>query len=89
MTQATRWAGRAVLVAGVALALGMGAALDTSRAEKGEERASSGGSEVDQKRILAKLDQLLAGQAAIQHRLDEMMEELRIVKMRATLRGQQ
>ena len=89
MTHAVRWARRAVLVAGVALALGIGAALDTSRAEKGEEHAASGGSEADQQRILAKLDQILAGQEVIQHRLDEMMEELRIVKMRATLRGQQ
>ena len=38
-------------------------------------------------KLEAKLDQILANQEQIFRRFDEVMEELRIVKVRATLRG--
>ena len=37
--------------------------------------------------IEKKLDEILANQAAILQRFDQVMEELRIIKVRATLRG--
>ena len=48
--------------------------------------AASSSDKADDHAVKQKLDELAAGQDKILQRLDEIMEELKIVKIRATLR---
>ena len=79
---------------GLALAFGIGLWSQTgaqaeapSRSSRPPRVPSAGetGGEVDTKKLDAKLDQILANQEKLFQRLDEVMEELKIVKVRATL----
>ena len=56
---------------------------------RSSQRSESGAAETNVKadsKLQDKLDQILANQRTILQRLDQMMEELKIVKIRATLR---
>jgi hypothetical protein len=83
---------------GLALIVSVGVLSHADVPAEGQSRATPRGSatsagsaeakadEVDAKKLEAKLDQILQSQERIFQRLDEVMEELRIVKVRATLR---
>jgi len=79
-------------VVGIALALLLGvagssgsgvAATKGTRTKTGAQESKATGSDPA---IQQKLDEVLAKQDTILQRLDEMMEELKIIKIRATLR---
>ena len=87
---------RLLAVGGLALALGMGLWINTeaparaaepksgsrsSRASENEETAGKTNA-----KVAAKLDEILENQQQILKRLDQVMEELKIVKIRATMR---
>ena len=75
---------------GVCLSLAVTSmAEETSRATRSVlGGAASGGSSASSNAGLEKkLDQILANQETILQRFDQVMEELRIIKVRATLRG--
>ena len=74
----------------IILGLGLWVKAETQAAESSgrSSRASRSTSSVDgtgEDAVARKLDQVLANQETIFRRLDEVMEELRIVKIRATL----
>ena len=79
---------------GLALVLGLGIWLQAGTPAEGQlrtSRRSAGGGEetsekADSKKLEAKLDQILENQERIFQRLDDVMEELKVVKIRATLR---
>ena len=82
---------------GLALLLSAGLWLQADTPAEGQSRSgrrsagtSGGGGETstagDTKKLDAKLDQILQNQERIFQRFDEVMEELRIVKVRATLK---
>jgi hypothetical protein len=48
--------------------------------------SGSGASAAEMKKILAKLEDIQSNQQTILNRLDQVMEELKIVKIRATVR---
>ena len=79
---------------GLTLAFGIGLWSQTGAQAEAPSRSSrpprppsagKAGGDVDAKKLDAKLDQILANQEKILQRFDEVMEELRIVKIRATL----
>ena len=82
-----------VAAAGLVVAIGLGLWIrtETHAAEPSEQstrstRASStGGGETGNEAVIQKLDQVLTKQATILQRLDEIMAELKIVKIRATV----
>ena len=85
-----------VLLIGLGVGLGICLSLavtsmaeETSRATRSVlGGAASGGSSASSNAGLEKkLDQILANQETILQRFDQVMEELRIIKVRATLRG--
>lgn len=85
-----RWA---ALVGALGLAIGsMGSsalAAETASAKppaKKPPAQSDRAREAREKRLEEKLDQVLANQQTILQRFDQVMEELRIVKVRATVR---
>ena len=82
---------------GLALVVSLGMWIQADTPAEGQPRSSrrsagaSGSGEdaithADTKKLEAKLDQILQNQERIFQRLDEVMEELRIVKVRATLK---
>jgi hypothetical protein len=82
-----------VAVAGCALAIGAGfgmlaRAADEEPAGRASRRAArtSASSSSSADGLERKLEEVLAGQQAILKRLDEIMEELKIVKIRASVR---
>jgi hypothetical protein len=83
-----RW-GRAVTV-GWLVAAGLICWGPSSRAESRDPAESNTPTEIAaektrHKQLLDKLDEIIEQQQAIQKRLDEVMEELRIIKLRARL----
>ena len=58
----------------------------TQAARTTRSRSASGTDGTGEAAVEAKLDQILESQQQILKRLDEIMEELRIVKIRATMR---
>ena len=58
----------------------------THRTTKATTAATSTAPKTDSLALERKLDDVLAGQQAILKRLDEVMEELKIVKIRASVR---
>ena len=94
MTRARSRPFRVVAAAGLVVAISLGlwigaethAAEESSAQSSRSTRASStSGSETGDDAIIQKLNQVLAKQATILQRLDEVMEELKIVKIRATV----
>ena len=98
MDQGTR---HQMTAAGLALAVGAGMLLgaaavwsadaaDASRSSRpsraGTAKTAAAG-DLDLSDIEEKLDEILSGQQAILKKFDAVMEELRIIKVRATLRG--
>ena len=78
---------RGILVAGfVGLAVVLGLWATTTLAKEAASKTPSG-KEPSLAQVEDKLDQILANQQTILGRFDAVMEELRIVKVRATLRG--
>jgi len=73
-----------VLVMGAWLAADALAVERSSRTSRTSTQATSG-SGSESAKIAAKLDQILANQETILKRFDDVMEELRIVKVRATI----
>ena len=79
---------------GLALVVSLGTWLQTGTPAEGQSRSSrrpARGAEetsekVDTAKLEAKLDQILENQDQILKRFDDVMEELRIVKVRATLK---
>ncbi len=92
MQERQHWTVRWRQALGLALALMVGAwmvaevqAAERSRTSRAKASGSTEtGAQADTK-IAAKLDQVLANQDTILQRFDEVMEELRIIKVRATL----
>ena len=90
-----------VTAAGLALAVGVGMLVgaavvwsasdgeESSRSSRAPRAAASNERESALKTsaIEAKLDEILSGQEAILGKFDAVMEELRIIKIRSTLRG--
>jgi hypothetical protein len=89
-----------VAAAGLMLAVGAGILLgtaavwsanaeDSSKSSRSSRAGTSkrGEGDLDASRIESKLDEILSGQEAILNKFDVVMEELRIIKVRATLRG--
>ena len=99
LTRKRAWA--QLLAIGLVLGVGMGLSFSTRLlAEEGEGRSSpsstkkSTGSRVEETRtekklaeILRNQEQILANQAAILQKFDAVMEELRIIKVRASIRS--
>ncbi len=90
MTQRTFW--RLAGLAGVAALLSLPGWAESSTAPRirtgkppAESPAGEEGEKLDPK-VAAKLDQIMADQAKILEQLDQVMEELKIVKIRATVR---
>lgn len=80
----------AFVAALLALGFGVGATAAQSRAAQGASKAShnsSGetGAEEKLREILKNQEQILANQATILQKFDAVMEELRIIKVRATI----
>lgn len=82
---------------GLALLLGIGLWIQMGTAAEGQSQSTRRSSatsaegaeakaEVDTKKLEAKLDRILDNQERMFQRFDEVMEELKIVKIRATLR---
>ena len=94
----TRMRWRIAVALGCALAAGAGfgalvraadeesAARTTHRTSRTTTAAAPTAPKIDSLALERKLDDMLAGQQAILKRLDEVMEELKIVKIRATVR---
>ena len=88
--RAHRW----LMALGVILAIGLvgptgsawSARASRTKAQPAQDAAEQG-SALDARRILDKLDELAAAQERILKRLDDIMEELKVVKIRATLRN--
>ena len=91
---------RLAVIAGLLLAVGMGTGVvfsqddaepptRSSRPAKpaGTSSASDTGKDKDLAAIERKLDQIIQTQSAILQKFDAVMEELRIIKVRATIRG--
>lgn len=86
-----RWRRLVPLLLGVGLAIGVASSfvlsdqepVPSSRSSR-SSKASSSGSNAN---IESKLDDILANQQAILQKFDAIMEELRIIKVRATLRA--
>ena len=92
-TQRSPARGGRLVAAGVGLLCGLtllGQAVSaerSSRAAKSKTAAATASSDqADDHAVKQKLDELAAGQDKILKRLDEIMEELKVVKIRATLR---
>ena len=85
---------RVVVSVGVACVLGIGAWINTSVQATEEQpqstthssRPSRTSTSSQEANVEAKLNEILQNQQKILTRLDEVMEELKIVKIRATLR---
>ncbi|MBI2104225.1 MAG: hypothetical protein HYT90_01415 [Candidatus Omnitrophica bacterium] len=60
-------------------------AAERSRTSRAKADGSTGTSAQPDKKLEDKLDQILANQEKIFQRFDEVMEELKIVKIRATI----
>ena len=84
------------IVIGAGLFLGLwapwGAAAEeasskSSRRSRASATKEAGGETSDTAHLEAKLDEILATQQTILSKFDAIMEELRIIKVRATLRG--
>jgi len=79
-------------LAALTVLLGITSWTDSSAAPRirtGNPEGGSSSNEEGQKsdpKVLGKLDEILTNQQTIMSRLDEVMEELKIVKIRATLR---
>ena len=58
----------------------------TRKSGAGASTAAGSSEDANNRKILAKLDQVLDNQQKILAKFDEVMEELRIIKIRATLR---
>ena len=81
---AVSWSVMAVLV--IVATLGMfSRAVFSQEEERQEGRPQATNTHNQDAKILKKLDQVVANQEAILHRFDEVMEELRIIKIRASL----
>jgi hypothetical protein len=85
----TTW--RLTVAVGLALALGIGAWINTSTLAKEEgtgssSRSSRASKASDGGKTEEKLNEILENQQKILKRLDEVMEELKIVKIRASVR---
>ena len=66
--------------------LAEGQTRSSRRSAAASEGAEETSTQAETKKLDAKLDQILQNQEQIFQRLDEVMEELKIVKVRATLR---
>jgi hypothetical protein len=63
-----------------------GASRSAANANENTSRSTRTSQEGREARVEAKLDQVLANQETILARLDQMMEELKVIKIRATVR---
>lgn len=77
------WILAGVLILGVLVGLSASGPLGVAA----EEGASSRSSRGENATLEDKLDQILSNQQLILQKFDAVMEELRIIKVRATLRG--
>ena len=84
-----------LLIVGIGLGIGLSLAVESMAEESARATrsvlggAASGGSSASSKDagVEKKLAQILANQETILQRFDQVMEELRIIKVRSTLRG--
>lgn len=85
--QRVRWP-QAVAALAVAAAAWLGTETQAAERSRTSQSKASGSTEASvqgESKLAAKLDQVLANQDTILQRFDDVMEELRIIKVRATL----